>query len=125
MTAFSKVLFLLLRAYATPPFLLSPPHHTLVMSAHASGTGWGGHLDQVRLVQGEWPLRIAQQHSSSHYIRMLLWSLQHFACHLQGHTVLVCSGNVTTCAYIYKGARGRGPCVCWFAGCGNGALRAG
>ena len=81
---------------------LSPPPHTRVLTTDASGTGWGGVLDGVWTVKGDWVNEDLTLFINNQEMRAVELSLHHFQDQLRGQSVLVRSDNTTTCAYINK-----------------------
>lgn len=71
------------------------------ISTDASGSGWGGHLHDLRLsAHGHWDHTMKQRASNYREIMAVYLSLRSFAPYIKGNAVTVLSDNVTTTAYL-------------------------
>ena len=96
-----------LRWWANPVNLLtglplSPPTHNHVVTTDASGSGWGGVLNDSQSIQGVWQGKQKKWHINRQELMAAELTIRHFASLLRNSTVLVRSDNTTTCAYINK-----------------------
>ena len=92
--------------------LISPPVHQHVLTTDASGSGWGGVLDDSWSIQGTWSNQQKLWHINALEMLAVELSLKKFCHHLSNSVVLVRSDNTTTCAYINKMGGTKSPQLC-------------
>ena len=91
---------------------LSPAAHQHVLTTDASGSGWGGVLDDNWSIQGTWSENQKLWHINSLEMLAVELSLKKFCHHLMNSVVLIRSDNTTTCSYINKMGGTRSPQLC-------------
>ena len=81
---------------------LSTKPHTHVITTDASGSGWGGVLDDTLMVQGLWDHHQLSWHLNRLEMQAVILTLAHFVKELSGTVILVRSDNTTVCSYLNK-----------------------
>jgi hypothetical protein len=91
---------------------LSPQHHDHVITTDASGSGWGGVLDDAWTAKGLWSGDRLLWHINRQELMAVELTLKEFRSCLAHKLVLVRSDNTTTCAYVNKQGGTHSPALC-------------